>query len=62
MAQLFEYAAILSGKKDEEDKLLIEPTWTLSESIAALNLRIARELPEDVMDKADRVQILVRPF
>lgn len=66
--QLFQYAVLLhpeenkDGKFTESTKVLIEPKTTLAKDDKTAALLIARQLPEDCIDKLERVEIVIRPF
>lgn len=68
MKRLFEYAILLQEKLDadeevvEEAKILVEPKWVLAESVEHVNIVAAREIPDEHVDKLDRVTLVVRPF
>lgn len=65
--KLFEYAAILHPtKKDREDgapsKIILAPTFCLAHDLDAARVIASRALPEEVLEKLDRVEVAVRPF
>lgn len=68
---LFEYAVIYHPKtvKDAQgnetqgtDELLVKPTHILAKSDKEVAMRAARAIPEEYLDKLDRVEVCVRPF
>lgn len=66
--QLFEYAVILQPKKDkdgevtEEGKLVVEPTTVLAKDGDQASLLAGRSIPEEYLDRLDRLTLAVRPF
>jgi hypothetical protein len=65
--KLFEYAAILHptrARKEEGDPsvILLKPTVCLAVDLNAATVLASRALPEEVLDKLDRVEVAVRPF
>lgn len=65
--KIFEYAIILHPtRKAKEDgapsKLVKEPTCILASDQNAALVLAARAIPEDLLDKLDRVEVAVRPF
>jgi hypothetical protein len=66
--RLFEYAVILQPKEDkdgeevEPGKLLVEPTTVLARDPDQAGMIAARAIPEDAIDKLDRLSVVVRPF
>jgi hypothetical protein len=68
---LFEYAVIYHPRtiKDPQgnetqgtDELLVKPTFILAKSDKEVAMRAARGIPEEYLDKLDRVEVCVRPF
>lgn len=63
--QLFEYA-VLHHKKISDDNfetvVIIEPTTKLAKDERSLGMVVARELPADLLDDLDNVDILIRSF
>jgi hypothetical protein len=67
MQRLFEFAIILHPTEDQANegvssKLLVAPKFVLAKDQAAATLLAAREIPDDCLDKLDRVEVAVRPF
>jgi hypothetical protein len=68
MLRLFEYAVICQPKADkdgdvvEEGAVLVPVTAQLAKDEAQVNMIAARKIPEEYLDKLDRVQVVVRPF
>lgn len=66
--KLYEYAVILQPKEDkdgdviEDGKLIVEPTTVLAADDAQASLIAGRAIPEEHMDKLDRLTLAVRPF
>ncbi len=66
--RLYEYAALLhpTEKEMEEDakpsEVITEPTTIIAPNEQAAMIQAARALPEEVLDKLDRVEIALRPF
>lgn len=66
-ARIFEYAILLHPTKEESDrgeisKLIKAPTHLLATSDREAAIRAAREVPMELVDKMDRVEVSVRPF
>ena len=67
-AQLFEYAVILDEKRDkdgevtEEASVLVPVQSVLVRDEKQAQLVASRSIPEDAMDKMDRLTVVVRPF
>ncbi len=65
---LFQYVVLQHPSKEDEKegkgetKILIELTTKLAKDEKQLSVIIARNLPEDVIDKLDQVEIKIRPF
>lgn len=64
---LFEYAIIQKPTKDEAsagagDKLIVKPDYLVAKDQATANILAARKIPDDLLDKLDRVEVAVRPF
>lgn len=72
MEKLFEFAAIHHPKaKSDEDKkagrhpksvLLLEPKRVLARDEKEVAIKAARELPDNVLDDLENVEIVIRPF
>lgn len=68
MHQLFQYAAILQPKttKDgvvtEPGAVIVEPTSVIAKDAEQATLLAARSIPEEHLDKLDRISLAVRPF
>lgn len=66
--RLFEYAVLhhttttVDSEKEVETKILVEPTVKLAKDEKSLGMIIARQLPEDLLDDLDNVEILIKPF
>ncbi len=65
--KIFEYAAILHptrARKEEGEQsvILVKPTVCLAHDLSAATVIASRALPEEVLDKLDRVEVAVRPF
>jgi hypothetical protein len=65
--KLYQYAVILHPtKKDREDgklpELLVKITETLAETDNAVAILASREIPQEHLDKLDRIEVAVRPF
>ena len=67
-AKLFEYIAILQPEMDENDnpkgkaELIVHVTQVLAGEEKEVAILAARDLPEDAVDKLDRIDIVIRPF
>lgn len=66
--KLFEYAVILQPKYDkdgevvEEGKVIVEPSTRLAKDDKQVAMIAARAIPEEFIDKVDRIEVVVRPF
>lgn len=68
---LFEYAILhhrKPTKKEEEDgqrtvsKMIVEPTRILAKNEQEAMMVIAREIPQEYVERLDEVEVIVRPF
>lgn len=64
---IFEYAVILHPtKKDKEDgaqsKIILPPTHCLANDQNAAVVLASRAIPDEHIDKLDRIEVAVRPF
>lgn len=66
---LYQYAVLLrptpdEARKGEKTRIVVAPTgWQLFPSERAVLLQASRQIPEDLaVNKADQLDILVRPF
>ena len=68
MKQLYEYAILLQEKRDkdgevtQEAEVLVDPTTVLASDEAQATVIAGREIPEEYMDRLERVTLAVRPF
>jgi hypothetical protein len=71
VAKLFEYAVILhpKAKKDasgndttEKDSLLVDLTTVLASSDREVSILAARQIPENMTDRLDEIEVVIRPF
>lgn len=68
MAKIFEYAVILEEKRDKENEvveeaaLVVPITPALARDEAQAQMLASRAIPDDMMDKLDRLTVVVRPF
>ena len=68
MKRLFQYAILYrptdaERKTGRDTEIVIEPTgFFLAASEEEVCMIAARRLPDDMMDKADRLEVAVRPF
>jgi hypothetical protein len=66
--RLFEYAVILQPKEDkdgeeiEPGKLIVDPATILAKDPDQAGMIAARAIPDEYMDKLDRLSVVVRPF
>lgn len=65
--RLFTYCVLQHPTKEELDKgvsikMLIEPTNKLASDEKSLSMHIARALPEEVINKLEQIEIIIRPF
>lgn len=63
---LFEYA-VLHHKKNEdgeitETSIVIDKKTVLAKNEQAVAFKVTREIPEDVAEDPDNVEIIIRPF
>ena len=67
-AQLYQYAVILQAKEDkdgdvvEEAELIVDLTTCLAKDQAQAAMIAARAIPDNYMDRIDRLTVAVRPF
>lgn len=67
-SQLFQYAILHNpviaeeGKVQEKAKVIKGIDTILAKNQEEATIRIAREIPEEYLDKLDEVDIVVRPF
>jgi hypothetical protein len=72
MAQkLFEYAVLYHPKPTKEQRdageevgsvILVSPTTTLAKDEKIAAMVVARAIPQEYVDKLDKVEIIIRPF
>lgn len=68
MFQLFEYAVILQPKTKrdgevlEEGRVIVEPQTVLAKDAEQATLLAGRAIPDEYMDKLERLTLAVRPF
>jgi hypothetical protein len=65
--KVFQYCVIYSpneaAKKDGKKAELIVPVKTiLANDIQQANLLVAREVPEEYLDRLDQIDVAIRPF
>lgn len=66
--RLYEYAVILQPKEDkdgvvvEEGKVLVAPQTVLARDDRQAGVLAARAIPEEEIEKLDRITVVVRPF
>lgn len=63
--RIFEYAILLHPSCDDKvgkTEMLVAPTYVLANDQAAATILAARKIPEEHLDKLDRVEVAVRPF
>lgn len=70
--KLFEYAVIYHPKEkknavgevveEKASELVVKPTQVLAASEAQVAMLAARSVPENLTDKLDQVEIVIRPF
>ena len=66
----YQYCVLLQPTKKEAEEgksteVVVAPsdvTWVLASSDAEASMIAARKVPESMMDKADRLEVAVRPF
>jgi hypothetical protein len=66
-AKLFQYVAFLRPTEDEAKagnigKVIVQPQTILSVNDQAASILASRAIPEEYLDKIDRIEIAVRPF
>lgn len=49
-------------KTKVETKMIVEPKTILATDEKSATLKIAKELPEEYMDRLENIEILLRPF
>ncbi len=64
---LFEIAILLHPSHEDEKvgkstELLVKPNYILAQDQAAATIMAARQIPDEAIDKLDRVEVAVRPF
>jgi hypothetical protein len=66
--RLFEYAVLLQPKEDKDGevidkgRIIVEPVTVLAEDQEQATLLAGRAIPEEFMDRLDRLTVAVRPF
>ncbi len=65
--QIFQYAVILhptpeEAKNGKRAKLVVEVTSILAKDESGAIMQAARSIPEEFMDRQDRLEVAVRPF
>lgn len=66
--QIFEYAILLQPKLDkdgdetEPGQILVPVTHVLATDQHKATVIASRAIPDDAMDRLDRVELVVRPF
>lgn len=66
--RLFEYAVVLQplfdkdGEQKEPGEIVVTPTTVLASSAEQATLLANRAIPEDHIDRIDRLTVAVRPF
>lgn len=64
---LFEYVVLQHPTKEEAEKgvktkIIIEPSRELAQDEKSVGMKIARKLPDEVMDSIQNIEIIIRPF
>lgn len=67
--QLFEYAVLLQGKENTKTgevtsrpELIVKPEVVLAKDAQQAQLLAGRAIPEEYMDRLERLTLVVRPF
>lgn len=65
--KIYEFAALFNPDDDEKKdgkkaEIIVKPTTILANDEKEAMLKAARAIPEDFVDKLDKVEIAVRPF
>jgi hypothetical protein len=65
--KIFEYAVILHPTEDEkkagqQSQLLVDVKRVLARDQAAAFILASRDIPEEHLEKLDRMEVAVRPF
>lgn len=62
--KLFEYAVIYTPDEESPDKpkLVVPVTTVIASNKEGATLMAARSIPEEYVDKLDRLEVAVRPF
>lgn len=71
MKQLFEFAIIHNPKQRTDtagndttppSSIIVAPKHVLGTDEKEVTMRLAREIPDEYLERLDEVQVLVRPF
>lgn len=68
MLQLYEYAVILQPKENkdgeqvEEGQVVVPVQSVLAKDAEQAGMIVARAIPDEYMDRIDRLTVVVRPF
>lgn len=69
--KLFEFAILYHPMQTKEDadkgvrpnsEIVVDVTRVLAKDVNEVTLLAARKIPENLLDKLDRVEVAVRPF
>lgn len=68
--KLFEYAILLHPEESKDPKekdtgkttVIKQPTVILAKDDKQAGMLIAREIPDEYVDKLDQIEVIVRPF
>jgi len=66
--RLFQYAVLWHPTEEERKsgsstRLVVPPVgWILAKDEAAVSMRAIREIPDEEMESADQLEVIVRPF
>ncbi len=65
--RIFQYAILLHPTEAELDAgkstlLLVNPTYLLANDQNSATILAARKIPEEHLDKLDRIEVAVKPF
>ena len=69
MAKLYEFAVLFNPPKTvngqdntDKPKVIVQPQTLLADSDSEAQIKAARAIPEEFIDRLDQVEIALRPF
>lgn len=65
--KLFQFAVIMHPTEKEledgkQSKIIVPITTVISKDVSGATLQAGRAIPEEYLDKLDRIEVAVRPF